>query len=107
MQVLLDVSCDLAVALVNATYQKPKPKTTISRIFCCLEIGRELTSGRGRIAVAKSVAAFTPAAEYQTPSLLRQVPSMVLSQKCCTGAHMKKPLKIAHRLQAVTVAIKP
>lgn len=74
MHVLIRVSSDLETNEDNATYQKPNPKTTIKRIFCCLEMGRVPTSGNGRMAVAKSVAAFTPAAEYQTPSLFMHSP---------------------------------
>jgi hypothetical protein len=74
MHVLLCVSFDLRMKEDSATHQKPNPKTIIKSIFCCLEIGRVLTSGNGRMAVAKSVAAFTPAAEYQTPSLFMHSP---------------------------------
>jgi hypothetical protein len=47
----------------KTTNQNPKPKTIISKIFCCRDMGRLPTSGSGSMAVAKSVAAFTPAAE--------------------------------------------
>lgn len=63
MHVLVDVSDQLVLQSGYATYQNPKPNTTISNIFCCLDMGRVPTSGKGSMAVAKSVAALTPAAE--------------------------------------------
>jgi len=63
MHVLVGVSARLEVYYYHETHQNPKPNTIISSIFCCLEMGRVPTNGSGSMAVAKSVAALTPAAE--------------------------------------------
>lgn len=46
------------------SHHRPNPSTTISVVRFRLDIGRWRTKGRGRIAVAKSVAELAAAAEY-------------------------------------------